>query len=291
MISRLVSVIVRVLLVGGGYALALVVVGALMSAFGVQLGSTRQGVALLPWLFASGVLIALLLGPLAASLAASRGQQLVVWSCAIFFNRISTLIEGAFFAPELIRTNGFALAAQQLVLDVVTATLIVWLFARARGGAAAPARRSGLQWAWRFVVSALSYLAFYFVFGALNYALVTQPYYESHAGGIGVPAPQTVLIAEAVRAPLIVLAIVPFILLSARPRRELAVLCGLILFVVGGIVPLLLQANTLPAFLLIASGVEIFCQNFLTGVVSARLLGRPSVRSPQTQAYAMATTT
>ena len=32
-------------------------------------------------------------------------------------------------------------------------------------------------WAWRFALSALSYVAFYYVFGAVNYALVTQPYY------------------------------------------------------------------------------------------------------------------
>ena len=287
----MVSISVRAWLAGVGYVLALFVVGALFSAVGIQLGSASAGAALLPWLFLAGVLIALTLGPLASSLAASRRQQLVVWSFAIFFNHISTLIEGAFFAPELIRANGVALASQQLLLDVVTAALIVWLFApaRPRAVAAAPVRRSRPQWAWRFGVSALSYLAFYFIFGALNYALVTRPYYESHAGGITVPAPQAVLVAEAVRAPLIVLAILPLILLAAQPRRELAVQCGLILFVVGGIVPLLLQVNTLPMFLLVASAVEIFCQNFLTGMVSAILLGRPSEHRTFTSPQAMAT--
>jgi hypothetical protein len=42
---------------------------------------------------------------------------------------------------------------------------------------------------------------------------------------------------------------------------------------VGGIVPVVLQISSLPFFLLAASTVEIFCQNFLTGAVSAWLLG------------------
>lgn len=275
-----VFVVLRALLVGVGYVLGLVVVGSLLGALGLSLGNAGDGAALLPWLFVSGVLIALLLGPLASQSAASRPQQLVVWSCAIFFNRISTLIEGSFFAPARIGANGPGLAAQQLLLDVLTATLIVWLFAPRWSGRAGarPYGRSWPQWTWRFALSALSYLVFYFIFGALNYAFVTRPFYDVQAGGITVPAPQIVLMAEAVRAPLIVLAVLPFLLLAQRPRREMAVLCGLILFVVGGIVPLLLQVNALPAFLLAASAVEIFCQNFLTGVVCAFLLGRPSVQ-------------
>jgi VIT1/CCC1 family predicted Fe2+/Mn2+ transporter len=48
---------------------------------------------------------------------------------------------------------------------------------------------------------------------------------------------------------------------------------GWLLFAIGGIVPLVLQISSLPLLLLIASAVEIFLQNFLTGAVAARLLG------------------
>jgi len=48
----------------------------------------------------------------------------------------------------------------------------------------------------------------------------------------------------------------------------------LILFVIGGIAPLLLQIGNLSPVLLAASGVEIFFRNFLTGVVVVILLGR-----------------
>ena len=86
------------------------------------------------------------------------------------------------------------------------------------------------------------------------------------------PAPQAVLIAELIRAPLIVLSIVPLILLWNGKKLTLAVWCGIILFVIGGVIPLLLNP-ALPDALRLASAVEIFFQNFLTGMVAVALLG------------------
>jgi len=45
-----------------------------------------------------------------------------------------------------------------------------------------------------------------------------------------------------------------------------------VLFVIGGVAPLL-GASALPLFLRVASGWEIFLQNFSTGAVAALLLG------------------
>ena len=119
--------------------------------------------------------------------------------------------------------------------------------------------------------ASLSYLVFYAVFGALNYTLVTEPYYASHAGGLVAPAAGTVLAVELVRAPLLVLSIVLLILAARTTRRRVLIIAGLTLFWVGGIVPLTLQIDSLPAPLLLASAAEIFLQNFLTGVVTAWL--------------------
>jgi hypothetical protein len=82
--------------------------------------------------------------------------------------------------------------------------------------------------------------------------------------------------AELIRALLIVLSLLPFLLTSQMPMRQLVIWSGLLLFIVGGIVPLTWQAGTLALPLLLASAVEIFCQNFTTGVVSALLLARPT---------------
>jgi hypothetical protein len=70
-----------------------------------------------------------------------------------------------------------------------------------------------------------------------------------------------------------VFSVLPLVLTIRTTRRRLAIMCGVILFVIGGVIPLLQQVNTLPLFLLVASAWEIFFQNFLTGVVVAILMG------------------
>jgi hypothetical protein len=133
--------------------------------------------------------------------------------------------------------------------------------------------RPWYSWLWRFIVSSFSYLVFYFIFGGLNYSLVTRPYYETHAGGLTVPAPEIVLVLETVRGLLIVFSVLLFLLTVRGTRRQLMVKTGWLLFAVGGIIPLVWQISSLPLFLLFASGIEIFFQNFLTGVVAAWLMG------------------
>jgi hypothetical protein len=65
----------------------------------------------------------------------------------------------------------------------------------------------------------------------------------------------------------------PFILFDGFQGRTM-VLSGLILFTVGGVIPLISQINALPAVVLITSLFEIFFQNFLTGLSAAYLLYR-----------------
>lgn len=117
-------------------------------------------------------------------------------------------------------------------------------------------------------------MIFYFIFGALNYELVTRPYYEIHAGGLTVPTLDVVLMAEHIRGVLIVISVLLFLLALRASKRRLVLLTGLILFSIGGLVPLTMQASTLPFLLLAASAVEILFQNFSTGAVTAWLLGQ-----------------
>ncbi len=224
----------------------------------------------------SGILIGVTLAPIAARMQVSRFGHWLVWGSVLFLNALSLGIEGAFFAPTLspMVNAPIAWTAYLLLQSLTSAGLIAWLFGQnASPTTTRPQRkRAWYSWVWRFVVSSFSYLLFYFIFGAINYALVTRPYYAAHVSGLAVPPPQIVLLAEMVRAPLIVLSIVPLILLWKGNKSVLAVLCGIVLFVIGGIVPLLLN-TALPDLLRLASAIEIFFQNFCTGLVAASLLG------------------
>jgi len=278
------SMLWRSVVVGVGYFVALMLGGVIAGALGV-LGSGQGSSTPLGWVIVASVAIGLFLGPLAARLSASRGQQALIWASVIFFNMGSVAIEGALFAPALVPVPAPVLAAQQVLGALSAGGLIAVLFApraAGQGWGAALRQRGWVAWAWRFVLSALSYVLFYWVFGALNYSLVTGPYYAAHAGGLMVPAPAVVLAAELARAPLLVASVWLFVLsLTYRTsRRRAMLLTGAMLFWIGGVVPLLMQAGSLPWLLLAASAVEIFCQNFLTGAVAAALLRPPELREP-----------
>jgi hypothetical protein len=192
------------------------------------------------------------------------------------FNLGSVAFEGAYFAPDLVTTPIPVLLAQQLLATAGAALMITMLFAPSGfsfSWSDALRTRPWYSWLWRFIVSSFSYLMFYFIFGGLNYSLVTKPYYENHAGGLTVPAPEIVFVLETIRGLLIVFSVLLFLLTVRGTRRQLMVKTGWLLFAIGGIIPLMWQINALPLFLLFASGIEIFFQNFLTGVVAARLMG------------------
>ncbi len=267
------TILLKSLLAGLAYVIALVLGGILVSAIGLRLPEAKDAVDKLVWSFAGGVIAGLSLGPIAARMPATRTRQLMVWVSVIFLNLASVAVEGYFFAPAVIGDALPGLLMQQLLASLGLAWMVTVLFAPKETIATIPVtNRSGFSWIWRLLASALTYVSFYFVFGAINYILVTKPYYETHAGGLAVPPVTVTLTAEILRGVLIAFSVLPFILTIGSSRRRLAVQTGFILFAVGGLVPLTMQIGVLPLLLLAASAVEICFQNFSTGVLIARIL-------------------
>lgn len=266
----------RSLLTAAGYFLGMMLAGMVSVMLGAQVPASASSNNAMVWFFIASVMLGLILCPIAMRLPLTRGQHFMLWLGVIFFNMGSVAIEGKYFAPDLVPLPLPVLFIQQLFASA-GAALVIALTCAKKGEAVswleALQTRPWFTWLWRFLVCAFSYLAFYFIFGSINYSLVTRPYYESHAGGLTAPSPEVVLMAELVRAPLIVLSILLYMLSERGTKRELILKAGWLLFAVGGIVPVVLQIGSLPLFLLAASTVEIFCQNFLTGAVSGWLLG------------------
>ncbi len=267
----------RVLVVGVGYTLALSVSGVVLGMLGLLAADPdADAVPVFMWMFVGSLVMGLILGLIARRLPASAGRHVLIWTVLLFANIGSVIIEGYFFVPDLV-SNVWVTLAQQFLPCLVTAVLVYWLFApRPAETPALALHRPWYHWLWRYALSAATYLAAYWVFGAINFALVTRPYYEAQGAPLAVPDPQITLQAELIRAVLIVLSLLPFLLTAQMPVRRLAMWSGLLLFIVGGIVPLTWQAGSLALPLLIASAVEIFCQNFTTGVVAALLLAWPT---------------
>lgn len=252
--------------------------GGLIMRSTAGMTTTATPAHLLATTFLSGLLLAIALGPVARLITAPRLRTMAVLANLVFLNMASVIIEGYFFAPGLLPG---ALVPRVLLLQALTSAIaaiaIVLFFPAPAASTHQPERpeRSPGSWAGRFVASAAAYLLFYYFFGAINYALVTGPYYESH-GGLAVPPPGTVLAVEAVRSVLIIFSVLPLILSLNAPPKRAALRCGFLLFIVGGLLPLLTQTAAMPPLLLVASGVEIFFQNFLAGAVAGLLLQRPT---------------
>jgi hypothetical protein len=264
------------ILVALGYLAGLILAGMIGGMLGVKLSTDADRSSSFANLFVASLLLGVFLGPFASRLALSRGQHFLLWGSLVLFNIGSVAIEGAYFAPDLVSIPVPMLVGQQLLATVGAAFVITRLFTTPRQSGSwlhALRTRPWYAWLWRYLASAMSYLVFYFVFGGLNYQLVTKPYYESHAGGLTIPAPETVFIIESIRGLMIVFSVFLFLLSIRGTRHQLMVNTGWLLFAIGGIIPLIWQIGTLPLFLLAASGLEIFFQNFLTGIVAAQLLG------------------
>ena len=258
------------------YFAGILFAGLIGGILGWQMPASSDNESNLILLGVSVILLGVFLGPLARRLGLTRGQHFILWGSLILFNLGSVALEGAFFAPALVTVSVPVLMVQQLLGTFGAAAAITLLFTRPRlsfSWIETLRTRPWHSWLWRLIASAFSYVVFYYIFGALNYSLITKPYYESHAGGLSAPAPGVVIVLETIRGLLIVFSVLLLLLSIRGTRRNLMRLTGWLLFAIGGIIPLIWQINSLPFFLLFTSAIEIFFQNFLTGVVSARLIG------------------
>jgi hypothetical protein len=267
----------RAILIALAYVLGLVVAGALAAALGWHLPARSD--ATLLWTAVGGVCIGLTLALVVWRTSWSAWSRFVIGTCAVFFTMLSITIEGALFAPTLIGSLP-ALVLVDLLAAVAVGGVAMLGSAPTVAGATRGfswRMRPWYSWGWRFALSAGSYVLFYWIYGALNYMLVTQRYYTALDTQLQVPSPQLVLVAEAVRGPLLVLAVLPLALTPRLTRRRLVFSGAAVLVIVGGIVPLLHQAGTLPIFLLVASGWEIALQNLSLALVISWLLGRKAL--------------
>jgi hypothetical protein len=101
---------------------------------------------------------------------------------------------------------------------------------------------------------------------------VTRHYYLSPASGLDLPEPSTVVMLQLLRAPLIIASILPLLAyLHSGSRLTRLLVPGLLLFSIGGLVPLLIQAPALPMVVVTASIAEIALQNIPAGFITGLL--------------------
>ena len=124
-----------------------------------------------------------------------------------------------------------------------------------------------LSLAVKILVGAAVYMVSYYVWGWLNYNLFTKSFYESGVSGLHIPEGAVLVKIIIFRGVLITLSVAPF-LLNALPDNKLKIFeTGSILFMFGGIIPMIYTIGMLPEALIWYSLIEIFLQNFISGVL------------------------
>ncbi|MDF1618787.1 hypothetical protein [Petrocella sp. FN5] len=274
----------RTIVIGLLSFLALVIAGILITVFKLPMpvinGDTNY---IFIMIIMSGAAISILLGIITQNL---RLFKLMVFGAVFLFlylNYVTQIMEALYFVPGVVTWEVLpTILLQQLVMAIMIATGVVFLYKRKESSKSKPLYNRGLlDWIFRIVISIGSYVAFYYLFGRLNAFLFTEGYYLSQIDGLYMPSGNVILVLEIVRATLIVISILPIILFLELPVKKVMILSGLSLFVLGGLLPMLQQIGSLPMVLIITSSVEMFFQFFLTAVVTTLAMhyGDKEIRS------------
>jgi len=199
----------------------------------------------------------------------SRLSLFLILGFTLFFSNISVAIEGAIFTPDYITGRVlFSLFIQQLLISIEFSLTAVLLFRKKLSASTAePGANINKSLAVKILVGAAVYMISYYVWGWLNYNLFTKSFYESGVSGLHIPEGAVLIKIILFRGVLITLSVVPF-LLKAMPDNKLKIFeTGSILFLFGGIIPMIYTIGMLPEALIWYSLGEIFLQNFISGVL------------------------
>ncbi len=266
-----VGLILRCLIVGLVYAAANALGAMLLGSLSRLQPSLGN---FLVWLL-SGALLCLVLAPFILHSSWSKWDTiLAVWAVIAFVRSLGLGIEGALFKPTQAAT-AVTNAGSGILVGLLFAWLaVVLLQPVGRAQAAQPHAQQGWwSWTWRLLLVGLSYFIFYFVFGAANALLYTRSFYENNPQyGLSLPPAGVILVAELIRGPLFGLGSLFLVRSTSLSRPRTGVYLGLLLFVVGGLGPYLeTTLRSMPPGFNLATILELFLQNFLTGLVAGRL--------------------
>ena len=190
---------------------------------------------------------------------------LCTWSEALIFMPVADLQQHPFRA--LLGSAGLYLLVAALLTTLARSLKLI------RESTASVQHRGPAVAALMVLLSGLAYAFYYLVFGAITYQFFTKGYY-----------PEATKIVEKLglwfwaiqigRGVMMTLAVVPIIYTLRMRRWQTAIAVGTVIWVAGGLAPLLPPNPYMGATQRFIHIVEIFTQNFSLGVTAALLLRR-----------------
>ena len=196
---------------------------------------------------------------------------------------VCTISEGILFYPETKPTMLKALIGGSVVyfaIACVLAGLAGLLKLHSDADHVGESRPIGIV-VLMVLLSALSYVVYYMIFGALAFQLYTKQFYPHAAEQVGALG-QWFWVYQFGRGLLMTLAILPAIYSLRLPRWKAAIAIGIVTWIAGGGASLLVPNELMATQQRYAHIVEIFTQNFSLGVTATLLLRRKAVLTPVT---------
>lgn len=225
----------------------------------------------LVWVLAANLLLALTLMYVTTRLQGAGWRLAGILFLLMFGLHCNNLVEAVFFQLDIPRAELATLFLSGFVRAAFFAPLLVWA-SRKWSGSPQPAlhawtERSALSWIWRIAACDLAYVFFYLLAG-----MIIFPYVHDFYASRQLPALLPLMVMQIFRGLVFVGLSLLVIRRAAGSRREVALVVGLVLSVVGGIVPLLAPNPYIPTYIRWVHGCEVGVSNLLFGCLVGWLL-------------------
>lgn len=246
---------------------------------GLPLTIAAMGAGKFGWWWLSGIVLAAAFVPVALfGPRRGLGQFGVIATVLFFVTTLCTWTEAWVFVPSF---------RQQAVRDLIGSTVtyliaaavlatLAWAFKLTRQEGPEVNHRPVAISAVMVLVGGLAYAAYYLVFGAITYQYFTKGYYPEATQQVA----QLGLWfwpMQIGRGVLMTLAVVPLIYTLRMPRWQAALAVGTIIWVAGGLSPLLVPNDFMGTTQRFIHIVEILTQNASLGITAVLLLRPRSV--------------
>jgi hypothetical protein len=243
----------------------------------------------LAWWYISGVVLAAAFVPVA--LFGPRtvlGQFSVIFPVLFIMTVLTTWSEGLLFikAPEIQEHAARNLLGSTAVYLIVAGLLAALARVLRLRHESSDEGRHRAFWsaAGMILICAFAYMLYYLVFGAITYQYFTKVYY-SNAAELIAPLGLWFWAIQIARGLLMTVAVVPTIYALRLPRGKVALCTGLLIWVAGGLAPLLVPNAFMSGTQRLIHVIEIFTQNFTLGITAGLLL-RPNASAEPASASA-----
>lgn len=226
------------------------------------------------WWWLSGAVVAAALVPVVRYGPKSLlAQFATIFLILVVVGLGCTMSEAVVFFPEMRAQMMAGLVGGSVVYLIAAAAMagLAKLLKLSEGGGQEVTHRSALMAIPMILLSGVSYVVYYEIFGAITYLGFTKQYYP-HAAEQVAAMGAWFFGYQLARGLLMTLAILPLIYTLRLPRWQAAIVAGLIVWIVGGAGPLLVPSAMMTGTQRFIHVIEIMTQNVSLGMTAVWLL-------------------